>query len=122
MNKKIIASMALIVLLAMPVLVMPGLALAVDPDPVPPGRISDTTSVWSIIDAIMTFIWPVFIGFAVIMLLVAGFLFLSANGDPTKVGVARMAILWCVVGVVAGIIAFSLPFIIQNTICTAAGC
>src|SRR3989344_4475454 len=120
MNKKIIASMALIVLLAMPVLVVPGLAVAAsleDSDPGVPTVISDTTSVWSIISAIMNFLWPVFIGFAVIMLIVAGFLFLAANGDPTKIGVARMAILWCVVGVVAGIIAFSLPFIIQNTIC-----
>lgn len=106
-NIKKIATLSLLgALLALPV-------LAVNIPNEPNGTL---VSVPDLVNKIVTPIWEGFIGFAVIMVLVAGFLFLSANGDPTKVGQARMAVLWAVVGIIVAIVAFSLPTILSLTI------
>ena len=109
MNKKIIASVSLLVLAAMPMI-----ASADIPNPTIPEQ--QGGNVIDIINTILNFIWPVFIGVAVIFFLVAAFIFVTANGDPGKVGAARQSLLWGVIGIVVGVIAFSLPFLIQNTI------
>ncbi|OGZ69451.1 MAG: hypothetical protein A3D44_03445 [Candidatus Staskawiczbacteria bacterium RIFCSPHIGHO2_02_FULL_42_22] len=109
MNKKI----AYIVSAAL--LTLPLVTLAdIDPGPAPspnPGL-----AVVDIINKVLNFIWPIFVGFAVIMFVVAGFLFLTAAGEATKVASARQAILWGIIGVVVGILAFSIPFIVRNTL------
>jgi len=109
MNKKLITISILSIFLTLPVVV---LALA-GPGPIPN---SQNLSVTQIVNIVLNFIWPIFVGFAVIMFLVAGFLFLTAQGDPGKVGAARQAILWGIIGVVVGVIAFSIPFIIRTTL------
>ena len=116
MNKKLaIISASALVLLALPI------ATFAIPNPgVPQGNAS--LNAIQIVNKVLDFVWPLFIGFAVIMLLVAGFVFLSANGDPGKVGTARMAILWAAVGIVVGLLAFSIPYVISNTICAGASC
>ncbi len=110
MYKKSIGSTILIFLLALPVA---GLA---DFNPGPAPITLADLSATDAMNRILNIIWPFFIGFAIIMFLVAGFSFLASMGDPTKVAGARMAILWGIVGVIVGILAFSLPFIIRNTL------
>lgn len=109
MNKKLA-----IVLTSSVLLTLPAMILAVNLPGGQPNPPSGT--VQGVINGILNLLWPIFVGFAVIMFLVAGFLFLSANGDPGKVGAARQALLWGAVGVVVGLIAFVLPFVILNTI------
>jgi hypothetical protein len=109
MNKKIIASSILAALL-----VLPAITLADINPGASPGSFGGSVVV--IINAILNFIWPIFVGFAVIMFIVAAFLFLSANGDPGKIGTARQAVLWGIVGVVIGVLAFSIPFVVRNTL------
>ncbi len=72
----------------------------------------------TIMNNILNLIWPLFVGFSVLMFLIAGFNLLAANGDEGKIKTARMAIVWGIVGVVVGILAFSIPFVIQNEILT----
>ena len=91
------------------------IALADIPNPTVP-EATMTGNVIDIINTILNFIWPVFIGVAVIFFLVAAFIFVTANGDPGKIGSARQALLWGVIGIVVGGIAFSLPFLVQNTV------
>jgi len=50
----------------------------------------------------------IFGGVAVIMFVVAGVLFLSAQGEPEKLKQARAAVIWGVAGVIVGILAFSI--------------
>ena len=50
----------------------------------------------------------IFGGVAVIMFVVAGVLFLSAQGEPEKLKQARAAGIWGVAGVIVGILAFSI--------------
>jgi hypothetical protein len=108
MNKKIIIAASSALLLALPVA-----ALAFSAGPTPN---SVVLSVPQIIDLVLNFIWPIFGGFAVIMFLLAGFLFLTSQGDAAKVAQARQAVLWGVVGVVVGLIAFSIPLIVRVTL------
>jgi hypothetical protein len=108
MNKKIIIVASCLALLALPLATM-----AFDAGPTPN---SVVLSVPQIIDLLLNFIWPIFAGFAVVMFLFAGFLFLTSQGDAAKVAQARQAVLWGVVGVVVGLIAFSIPLIVRVTL------
>ena len=108
MNKKLIIALSTVALLTMPFA-----AMAFDSGTTPN---SVTLSVTQIINIILDFIWPIFAGFAVIMFLVAAFMFLTSAGDPAKVATARQAVLWGVVGVVVGLIAFSIPLIVRQTL------
>ncbi|OGZ64038.1 MAG: hypothetical protein A3A98_03785 [Candidatus Staskawiczbacteria bacterium RIFCSPLOWO2_01_FULL_40_39] len=104
MNKKI-AIASLTVLMVLPLMSMAELRLpSSNPD----------FSVWTIVTAVLNLIWPIFIGFAIIMFIVAGFEFLTAQGEISKVVKARQAVIWASVGVVVGVLAFSLPFVIWN--------
>jgi len=88
---------------------MPAVSLAVALIPLP----GVTTSLSQVIDAIFFLLWPFFAAFAVIMFIYAGFIFLSASGDPSKVAEARRAVLWGVIGVAVGLLAFSIPFVVK---------
>src|SRR5688500_4862866 len=64
------------------------------------------TDLSSIICNILRWIWPAFIGLAIIMFFVAGFFFLSAHGDPGKITLARVFLIWGIVGVIVAILGF----------------
>lgn len=104
MNKqKILTSLVSLSILAAPVL-----ALAQ-----PSGNIG---SIEALIDVIEKYLWIVFGLIAVIAFVVAGILFLTAGGDPEKVKQARTAFIWGVVGVIVGILAFSIVQIIDTAV------
>ena len=66
--------------------------------------------------ALLSGLWIVFTAIAVIMLVIAGILFLTAQGNPEQVSKARSAFLWGVVGVVVAIIAYSIIAIVGSVI------
>lgn len=105
--KKIIVSLVLLSFLTLPLA-----ASAVD-IPNQPGTINDIPT---LIDNILTPVWEIFIGLAVIMIIVAGVLFLTANGNPEKIAQARTALLWGIVGIAVGVLAFSITTIITNVV------
>lgn len=72
--------------------------------------------VLNFLGSILDILWIIFIAFAIIMFIVAGFQFLAAQGEPEGLGKAKKAVLWGVIGVVVAIAAFTLPFFIKNTI------
>ncbi|MBU4204628.1 hypothetical protein KKE19_00100 [Patescibacteria group bacterium] len=93
MKRNLIALSLIVVILAAPVLVLAqkqGLTLD------------------GIINSIKNATWKVFGIIAIVMFVVAGVLFLTAGGDPEKVGTARKAFIWGVAGVIVGILAFSI--------------
>lgn len=77
-------------------------------------NVEDTMS--NIIDKI----WIIFAAFAVIMFIYAGIMFLTANGEASKLTTARHAVLWGVIGVIVGILAFSIVSIAGELIGGAA--
>lgn len=107
MNKKIVAisTFAASLLLPLSVMALPNITT-------PNGN--STVSIPGVIDAILRFVWPVFIGFAVLMFILAAFQFFTSQGEPEKVNSARQFVIWGIVGVVVGVLAFSLPFAVQS--------
>jgi len=108
MNKKTLSS------IVVGILTLPIVALAAISTSAPPiNAIGDLPTV---ITRIETFMWVIFGGIAVVMFVVAGILFLTANGDPEKIASARSAAIWGIAGVVVGIVAYSILMIVGSVI------
>jgi len=56
----------------------------------------------------------VFTIIAVVCFVIAGVLFLTAQGSPEKIQAARNAFLWGVAGVVVGVLAFTIISIVKS--------
>ena len=67
-----------------------------------------------LIPNILNVLWIVFTAFAVIMFVVSGIMFLTAQGDREKLVTARASLYWGVVGVIVGIVAYSAVAIITS--------
>jgi heme/copper-type cytochrome/quinol oxidase subunit 2 len=109
MNKKLAIFLSLMIL-AIPLV---SLALTL---PAKPTDIGATIDIWAFITSLLNIIWPVFVGVTVIVLVFAGFMFVTALGDPGKIKLAREAVLWAMIGVVVAILAFSAVQIIGNVV------
>lgn len=111
-TKKIILSLAVA-----GITVLPFVALAVN-NPINPTGGPGVTfgDIGTIVNVVLGKIWILFAGIAVLMFIYAGILFLTAQGIPEKVSSARQAFLWGVVGVVVGIIAYSIIAIVGSLI------
>ncbi len=109
MNKKLIAASISVVLLAMPLATM-----AFNPGPLP--NTVAGLSINNLIDIIFGIMWPIVVAFAIIMFILAAMQFFTAQGDPSKVADARNFVLWGIVGMVVALLAFSIPFIVRNTL------
>lgn len=103
MNKKLITS-SVCVLLTLPMLTLayttpaqPGSGFTFD----------------QVVQGALNIIWPILAAATVVIFLIAAFMFVTSNGDPTKVAAARAAVIWGVVGLIAALIAFSMPNIIK---------
>lgn len=59
-------------------------------------------------------VWPIFFALSVIMFIVAGFLYLTARGEPGKIQTANKAVIWAIVGIAIAIAGFSATTIINN--------
>lgn len=103
--KKIVLSLIAVSLLALPVLAFAQIGGN------PPAISIDLTTLGN---KIANAIWIVFTILALVMFVVAGILFLTAQGDPEKVKTARNAFIWGVVGVVVGIIAFTIITVVRS--------
>lgn len=109
MNKKLIASAVSAMVLA-----LPSMMLAFNPGGIPnavPGL-----SINTLVDVVFSIIWPVVVAFVIIVFIISAFIFLTAQGDPAKVAQGRLAVIWGVVGVVVALLAWSIPFIVRNTL------
>jgi len=95
------------------VLVSPVAALAVY-NPINNVSGGQVTDLGGLINAILQKLWVVFAGIAVICFLIAGILFLTANGQADKIAAARSSFIWGVAGVVVGIIAYSIIAIVGS--------
>ncbi len=112
MNKKIAIVVASAMLMSLPLLSFAQL----DDTQLGTPAIRDTLGIVEIINIIFNVIWPLFIAFAILMFILSGFQFLVAQGDPAKIATARGFVLWGIVGVAVGVLAFSIPFIVKNTL------
>ena len=102
--KKIVIS-----LIILSILIVPVMAFAQ-----PSG--ANIGSLEQLVTAIERPLWIVFGLIALIAFVASGILFLTAGGDAEKVKGARTAFLWGIVGIVVGILAFSIVRIIDSVV------
>lgn len=73
-------------------------------------------SIQSLSIAIAQVVWLVFTVIAVICFVLAGIMFLTAQGEPDKIKTARAAAIWGVAGVVVAIAAYSIISIVSKAL------
>jgi hypothetical protein len=61
-------------------------------------------------------VWQLAAGLAVIMFIVAGILFITANGEPGKITTAKNAVIWGVVGIIVATVASFIIGIVNSWI------
>ncbi len=105
-NKKVITAILLSLL--------PITALAFNSGGVPDS--APTLLVGDLIDVFFGIVWPVVVAFAIIAFIASAILFMTAQDDPMRLVQARQALLYGVIGTSVAILAFSMPFVIRNTI------
>ncbi len=57
---------------------------------------------------------PVFFGVSIMVFIWAGFLFLTAQGDPAKILTSKKLVLYGVIGIVVAMLASGVPIIIAK--------
>ncbi|MFA6190394.1 MAG: hypothetical protein WC711_02675 [Candidatus Staskawiczbacteria bacterium] len=85
------------------------------------GQISHGLEPMTIEDFIYSLEWAIWVIFAFIVLVcfvIAGIFFLTAMGDPAKLKIAKSALIWGIAGVVVGIVAYSILWIIGGVLTT----
>lgn len=78
------------------------------------GNYGPDIGIQDIIPSIETLIWIIFTVIVVVCFVIAGIMFLTAQGAPEKLKTARSAFIWGIAGVVVGILAYSIIPIIIN--------
>ena len=71
-------------------------------------------SINGLVEASKSVVWVVFTLIVVVCFIMAAIMFLTAQGAPEKITTARSAFVWGVVGVVVGVLAYSILTIIQG--------
>lgn len=104
MKKKLITAYLLIFLLLPSVLV-----LAANPI-----GVGENLDIGAAVYRIADYVWFIFGGVAVIMFIVAGIQFLSAQGEPSKVNSARQSVIWGIVGVGVALLSNSIGALLKN--------
>lgn len=102
--KKIASTVASSILLALPTL---GLAQT---DSAP------TIPILQALDDITNWLFAILLIVAVIFIIIAGFFFITAMGDPDKVKTARMMVLWSLVGVLVAVAAKGLVMLVRQMV------
>ena len=87
--------------------------------PCPPtSSTADQNSIYTILSRVIRILFYALMFFAVIMILIAAFSYLTAKGDTEKVEKARSAILYAVIAIAIGVLARSVPFIVSSFVTT----
>ena len=95
------------------ILLLPGLALGQINFPlIPTGQV---LNIPLILLTVLNIVWVVAVTAVIIMFVLAGFKFLTAQGDPSKLEEARRAVIWGILGGIVIILSFSIVMIIKIT-------
>jgi len=73
-------------------------------------------SLEGLVDSIVSAAWTIFAAIVIICFVMAGILFLTAQGAPEKLNTAKSAFIWGIVGVIVGILAYSILLIVSNVL------
>ena len=110
MKRKIIATLSLFSLL--------GLVLPVAAQVEPPAPVTTIEGLIGVIDTAATWLMGILLAIGVIMLLLAGFTWMTAAGDEEKTGKARKMLIWGLVGIAIGLVAKGLISLVAQLVGT----
>jgi len=108
--KRIILSLILVGLL-----VLPAVSLAQAP------RSAPTVSVIKVLDNIVDWLFSILLIIAVIWLIVAGYYFITAQGDPERIAKARNMVLYALIGVLIAFLARGLVLLVERIVGPGGG-
>ena len=94
----------------------PILALALESSTIVnvPTQYTTFEQILGVIDTVTNYIFTALIVFAVIMVILAGFNFLTAGGDPLKAGTARTQLIYALIGIAVGALAKGLIYMVAT--------
>ena len=73
-----------------------------------------TSDITSLVKNILNFLWKLAFAIAPILIVYAGFLYITSAGNEEKVKIAQKALTWAIIGFAVILIASSIPAIIQG--------
>ncbi len=85
---------------------------------------TDPATVWfeSILDNFLRLIlWPIFAAVVIIMFIYAGFMYLTANGEPGKIHAAHRAVIYAIVGIIVAVVGYGAVNLVKGLIPTVPG-
>lgn len=77
-------------------------------------QVKTATDVGNVIGKVANFMGSLILAISVIIILYAGFKFLTAGDNDEAVTGARKMITWGIVGIIVALVAYSVPFLVQN--------
>lgn len=108
MKKNTLLASALIAFLLFPAL---GLAI----DPLKEADVPTTpTALVTWMEVILDWVFSIVMILAILFMLVAAFLFLTAGGSPEKIATARQMLIYAIIGIGVALLAYVIPYIIRG--------
>lgn len=104
--KKILSALILVSFLAVPIIIH-----AVEEAPL---VFETTQGLINLINTIGNWLFAGILSLSAVFLIYSGFLFVTAQGDPGKVGQARDMLKYCLIGVVVAVAARGLVAVVQS--------
>lgn len=89
-------------------LALPAMSLAQTPAP--------TIDVMTALDSITDWLFTILLVVAVIFIILAAYNFVTAAGDPEKVGTARTQVMWALIGIVVALLAKGLVILVRTMV------
>ena len=115
-NKK--AFVAAVALFAVMFAVLPFLTFAGTPGgpTQPPKNITSISNFVTVLQTVLGWMFTIFLILAVVMIIWAAFIYLTAGGEEEKLGKAKSILIYAVVAVVVALVAAGLPNIVGSLI------
>ena len=120
MNKKVLATIGLVVLIGL--IGSTSVFAQYSPGQVPvlgqtPGSQTTTISGWvSILVTVVQWIYTIIFIIAVLFILLAAFNFITSKGDPAKTTTAKKQLLYAVIGIAVALLSYGVVTLVQNSL------
>jgi len=76
--------------------------------------------IWLLLNTIIAWLFGILLIVAVIFLIIAGFFFITAQGDPDRVKKARDFVLWAIIGILVAFAARGLVWFVNQLVSTSS--
>lgn len=107
--------------LALPLLAAAQVTPRIQPPPFTPGPIQSPSQIINLVNVILSWVATIFWIAAIIFIFYAAYLYLTAGGNDEQISKAHKQLIWSIVAIAVGLMAFGLPLLIENTLYAGGG-